>query len=140
MESERKAKQHAFVMWIAWFAFLQSAFAIQLLVGEGLPKRENAAEPMASWLWVICFLPLVISTVLRWVVIPRSAARNGQFVVMIVGLALAEASVNFQLFLVGDGYPQNQIAILIIAIFCLIQFAPSYATPGYRTSSREFCE
>lgn len=58
-------------------------------------------------------------------------AREKQLVVMIIGLALAEAPVYFQLFFIGNGYPQNQIAILMVAVVCLIQSAPSDATPGY---------
>ena len=131
MSEDNKAKQYALVMWGIWFALLQSVFAIQLLIGEGLPKWENADDPMAVWLWVICFLPIVISTGIRWLVLPKQNARKKQLVLMIIGLALAEAPVYFQLFLLGDGYPQNQIAILMVAVVCLIQFAPSYATPGY---------
>jgi hypothetical protein len=36
------------------------------------------------------------------------------------------------IFLVGADYPQYQIAILMAAVFSIIQFAPSYATPGYK--------
>lgn len=54
-----------------------------------------------------------------------------KFVAMIIGLALAEAPVFFQLFLIGPDYPQNQIAVLMVAVVAIIQFAPSYATPGY---------
>lgn len=131
MSGDQKAKQHALVMWVIWFVLLQSVFAIQLLAGKGLPKGEKAVEPMAFWLWMICFLPILVSTGIRWLVIPKQQAREKQLVGMIVGLALAEAPVYFQLFLIGDGYPQNQIVILMVAVVCLIQFAPSYATPGY---------
>jgi hypothetical protein len=51
---------------------------------------------------------------------------------MIVGLSLSEAPVFFSLFLVGPDYPQNQLAVLMVAVVSLIQFAPSYATPGYQ--------
>lgn len=124
-------KQHALVMWIIWFAFLQSVFVVQIVLGKGLPKGENAVEPMAAWLWLICFGPLVVATIIRWLVIPKIERKQRQLVAMIVGMALAEGPVYFQLFLMGSDYPQNQVAVLMVAVVCLIQFAPSYATPGY---------
>ena len=51
---------------------------------------------------------------------------------MFVGLALSEASVLLGIFLVAPDYPQNQIGLLMVGVVSLIQFAPSYATPGYK--------
>ena len=50
---------------------------------------------------------------------------------MIIGLALSEQPIFFSLFLIGADYPQNQIAVLVVSVVSLIQFAPSYGTPGY---------
>lgn len=41
---------------------------------------------------------------------------------------------DISIFLVAPDYPQYQIAILMVAVVCLIQFAPSYATLGYNPS------
>jgi hypothetical protein len=131
MSEDKSAKQHALVMWIIWFVFLQSVFVVQILVGKGLPKGENASEPMALWVWLICLIPLLVAIGIRWLVIPKIRAKQKKLVAMQIGLAAAEAPVYFQLFLMGSDYPQNQIAVLMIAVVCLIQFAPSYATPGY---------
>lgn len=127
-----KTKQHAIIMWIIWFSMLQSVFVIQWILGKGLPGGENVEQPMALWLWLICFLPLSEATWLRWVRIPKLKSPQSQLTAMIVGLALSEAAVFFSLFLIGPDYPQNQIAVLMVAVVSLIQLAPSYATPGYR--------
>ena len=123
-------KQQATVMWIIWFAFLQSAFVYHFVFGDGFPQGDNAAEPMALWLWALCLVPLAVATIVRWLVIPKLAEQSALFVAMGVGLGLAEASIFFELFLIGADYPQNQIAVLMLTVFCLIQFAPIYATPG----------
>ena len=125
-------KQQALVMWILWFAFLQSALAIHFVIGGGFPSGENAAEPMALWLWIAAAVPLIAATVVRWLVIPKCAQQQQQLAAMIIGLALSELPIFFSLFLIGDAYPQNQIAVLIAAVFSLIQFAPSYGTLGYK--------
>ena len=122
-------KQHAFVMWIIWFVFLQAAFAYHFILGDGFPWGENAAEPMAGWLWVLCVVPIVLATMVRWLVIPKLKDQKQMLIALIVGLALTEAPIFFEIFLIGSDYPQNQIAVLMIAVFSLIQFAPIYGTP-----------
>jgi len=124
-------KQHAIVMWVIWFAQLQAAFVFQVFLGDGFSKGKNTDTPMQIWLWVLCFLPLVIATGIRWMALPRLKLPVQQLVGMIVGLALAEASVLISIFLVAPEYPQYQIAVLMVAVVSIIQFAPSYATPGY---------
>jgi hypothetical protein len=123
-------KQPAIVMWIIWFVFLQMAFAYHFVLGDGFPSGGNAAEPMASWLWVLCVAPVILAMGVRWLVIPRLKQQRQMLVAMIIGLALSEAPILFELFLIGAAYPQNQIVVLMIAVFSLIQFAPTYGTPG----------
>ena len=87
-------KQQAIVAWIIWFALLQSAFIIHFVIGGGFPSGENAAEPMASWLWFLCFAPIVVATVIRWIVIPKIGEPQKLLVAMIVGLALSENPIS----------------------------------------------
>ena len=117
-------------MWIIWFAFLQSAFVYHFLLGDGFPEGDNVAEPMASWLWALCIVPIGLATLVRWVIMPKLTQQPQVLVAMVIGLGLTEASIFFELFLIGADYPQNQIAVLMLAVFGLIQFAPIYATPG----------
>ena len=119
-------------MWIIWFAMLQFAFVIHFVVGGGFPSGENAMEPMAAWLWLACLAPLIAATLIRWIVLPKIEEQKKLLVAMIVGLALSEQPIFFSLFLIGSDYPQNQIAVLFVSVVSLIQFAPSYGTPGYK--------
>ena len=132
---DRMQKQQAFVMWIIWFVFLQMAFAYHFVLEDGFPSGDNAAEPMASWLWVLCLVPIILATIVRWWVIPKLKDQKQMLSALIVGLALTEAPILFELFLIGSDYPQNQIVVLMVAVFSLIQFAPIYATPGVDVES-----
>ncbi len=132
---DRMQKQQALVMWIIWFGFLQMAFAYHFVLEDGFPSGDNAAEPMASWLWVLCLVPIILATIVRWWVIPKLKDQKQMLSALIVGLALTEASILFELFQIGSDYPQNQIAVLMVAVFSLIQFAPIYATPGVDVES-----
>ena len=127
-------KQHALVMWIIWFAQLQAAFVFQWFLGGGFAQGENAEAPMAIWLWLVCLLPILCATGIRWMYIPKIKQAPQQLVAMIVGLALSEGPLLLSIFLVAPDYPQFQIAILLLAVVSVIQFAPSYATPGYKIS------
>ncbi|MGJ8638342.1 MAG: hypothetical protein ACSHYA_03025 [Opitutaceae bacterium] len=126
------SKQQAFVFWILWFVFLQSAFVIHFFIGGGFPSGDNVAEPMVSWLWFACAVPILVATGIRWLIIPKVKEQQKMLIAMIVGLALTEQPIFFSLFLIGSDYPQNQIVVLMVAVVSLIQFAPSYATPGYK--------
>ncbi len=132
---DRMQKQQALVMWIIWFGFLQMAFAYHFVLEDGFPSGDNAAEPMASWLWVLCLVPIILATIVRWWVIPKLKDQKQMLSALIVGLALTEASILFELFQIGSDYPQNQIVVLMVAVFSLIQFAPIYATPGVDVES-----
>jgi hypothetical protein len=132
---DRMQKQQALVMWIIWFVFLQMAFAYHFVLEDGFPSGDNAAEPMASWLWVLCLVPIILATIVRWWVIPKLKDQKQMLSALIVGLALTEAPILFELFLIGSDYPQNQIVVLMVAVFSLIQFAPIYATPGVDVES-----
>jgi hypothetical protein len=132
---DRMQKQQALVMWIIWFVFLQMAFAYHFVLEDGFPSGDNAAAPMASWLWVLCLLPTILATMVRWWVIPKLKDQKQMLIALIVGLGLTDAPILFELFLIGSDYPQNQIVVLMVAVFSLIQFAPIYATPGVDVES-----
>ena len=125
-------KQQAFVFWIIWFLFLQSAFLVHFLIGDGFPNGDNIEEPMAAWIWLACVLPIVVATGIRWLFIAKLSEQSKMLVAMIIGLALTEQSIFVSLFLIGSDYPQNQLVVLMVSVVSLIQFAPSYATPGYK--------
>ena len=130
------SKGRALIMWIVWFSVLQGAFIVQWFLGKGIPEGENIETPMSVMLWALCFAPLVIATIIRWKILPKLKQAQQQLVAMLVGLALSEGPIFFSLFLIGSDYPQNQIAVLIVAVFSILQFAPSYATPGYELEDR----
>lgn len=127
-------KSQALVMWIIWFSFLQSLFVLTWFIGGGIPDGENAAEPMAWWLWLLTFGSIAAATVLRWIFIPKMERAEQYLTALVIGLSLCELPVFVSLFLMVE-YPQNQIAVLMLAVLGIIQMAPSYATPGYNGKS-----
>jgi len=125
------SKAQALVMWVIWFAILQGAFVFQWLLSKEVTDQGDLSEPMALWLWALCLIPIVFATLIRWLVIPQLFQPQQKLVAMILGLSFSEAPVFCSLFLMRPEYPNNQIVVLIVAICSIIQFAPSYGTPGY---------
>ncbi|PXA03788.1 hypothetical protein DDZ13_10910 [Coraliomargarita sinensis] len=125
--TDLKKEQPVPVVWIIWFAILQGALVIQWVIGEGIPEGENAAESMDAWLWLIVFIPIILAIAIRWLIIPKLDKLEAKMTAMIAGLALAEAPIMLSLFLMLPDYPQNQIAVLMVGVVAIFQFAPFYA-------------
>ncbi|WP_269526892.1 hypothetical protein [Coraliomargarita parva] len=127
-----REKQRALVAWIIWFAILQAAFIYPFLLGGGFPKGDNSPEAVHPALWALCIGPVLLATALRWLILPRvQTDSQQQLSMMIVGLALSEGPILFSIFLLPE-HPQYRIAVWMLAIVSVIQFAPSYATPGFK--------
>lgn len=90
-------KRPAIVMWVIWFMVLQGAFAVHFVIGGGFPSGANVDVAMPVWLWGLCFAPILVATVVRWIVIPRMKQQQ-QLVAMVAGLALSELPIFFRCF------------------------------------------
>ena len=45
---------------------------------------------------------------------------------MIMGIALAESALFYEIFLIGPEYPETQLSIFILSLLGVGQFAPIY--------------
>jgi len=129
-------RQQAIIAWIIWFAMLQTAFIYPFFLGDGFPSGENAEEAINAIYWVMCFGPILLAAAIRWIAIPKLREPTQLLVAMIAGLALSESPIPFAIFLMAD-YPQHQIAVLMVSVVSLLQFAPTYSTPGIKAKSSE---
>jgi hypothetical protein len=82
----------AIIWWLAWLAITVGLIMMHFLV----PAAKTSADQGFRWLPAI---PIVIAVILRWVVLPRLSGMAA-FSVFILGLALAESSAAFGMFLV----------------------------------------
>lgn len=78
------------VWWVIWFAVLNSLMLISFLLG----RKSGAPVPAGSPSAVVEFaglVPLAVSVILRWAVVPRLGRAQAVLAVFILGLSLAEA-------------------------------------------------
>jgi hypothetical protein len=107
--------------WLVWGGLLTGLVLIYLGLGH-LPVRPPAAgaHPLAG---LIGFLPLFISIVIRWLVLPRFSSLARAFPLFIAGLALAEACGLLGIFLGGVYRDQ----LFLLGVLGIVQYLPFFA-------------
>jgi len=108
------------VWWILWAAVLGGLVIIYLFLGRGpLPplKKQDLLVNLVG------FVPLFLSIVIRWLVLPRFDDLTRAFPMFIAGLALAEGCGILGIFLGGP----YRDALFVLALLGLLQFAPFFA-------------
>ena len=113
------------VGWILWFAILNGLVIMQFLIAGGLPSGVNESAPPAFQQYVP-MVPAFLALVVRFLVIPRVATAQGKLPVMLIGLALAEATGILGIFLVDKAYGSTQLTCLVVSVLAILALAPIY--------------
>ena len=116
---EQRARAQLMVWWTIWFGLISGLCVIYFILGRGQPLA-TAPNPPAN---LIGLVPLFLSIVIRWLVLPRYTDRQRAFVMFIVGLALAEGCGLLGIFL-GGLYRDD---LFLLGVLGLAQFVPFFA-------------
>jgi F0F1-type ATP synthase membrane subunit c/vacuolar-type H+-ATPase subunit K len=109
------------VWWLVWGGLLTGLVLIYAGLGRGPVRLPPAgAHPLTG---LIGFLPLFISIVIRWLVLPRSSSLSRAFPLFITGLALAEACGLLGIFL-GGAYREQ---LFLLGVLGIVQYLPFFA-------------
>ncbi len=118
--SSPSSKQMLLVWWIAWAAILSGLVVIYLVLGRG-PVKPAADKDVLKHL--VGLVPLFVSIVIRWLVLPRFDSLQRAFPIYIVGLALAEACGILGIFL-GGPFRDD---LFVLGVLGVTQFVPIFA-------------
>lgn len=118
---DQKIKARLLIWWIIWAATLTGLVLIYLLLVQGKPLPPASAENSLRCL--IGFVPLFVSIVIRWLVLPRLTEPARAFVLFIAGVALAEACGLLGIFL-GGPYRDS---LFVLGVLGVTQYVPFYA-------------
>jgi hypothetical protein len=116
-----RIKQRLMIWWILWGATLTGLIVIYLALGRAKPLPPPSAENQLQGL--VGVVPLFISIILRWLVLPRSQDPNRAFVLFVIGVALAEACGILGIFL-GGPYRDS---LFVLGVLGIGQYVPFYA-------------
>ncbi|MCH6259117.1 hypothetical protein MLD52_21350 [Puniceicoccaceae bacterium K14] len=121
-----KSKPQPLIFWGLWFAILQGMIVLQFILVGGLPSGENAPNPPMLF-YIVAILSITLSFINRFILMPKARSKQRLFVHMVIGVALIDLAHVFQLFLIGNDYPQMQFDILCLVAVAIISYTPLYA-------------
>ncbi|HEX2861197.1 MAG TPA: hypothetical protein VHN79_06140 [Lacunisphaera sp.] len=119
------------IWWVLWGAILSGLVVIYLLFGRGPVKAAPDEDVLLN---LIGLIPLFISIVIRWLVLPRYDDLQKAFPVFIVGLALGESCGILGIFL-GGAYRDD---LFVLGVLGVMQFMPVFAKQLTRPKGQEF--
>ncbi len=141
MPSFSSAQRQRLVWWALWAAFQIGIVIIYIFVGmpksqspvdvPGLAKHgkvtfsNDLVDPPAKKepvLWQLALIPVLISVVLRWTVLPTIEEPTKALSVMVIGIALAEATCFQGIFI----FPSHQFPLFFASAAGIFQFIPIY--------------
>ncbi len=123
-------RQRLLVWWIVWASLLVGVCVIYFALGRG-PMRPASANPFKD---LIGLVPLFVSIVIRWLVLPRYTDGQKAFVMFLLGCALAEACSIIGIFL-GGPYRDD---LFLLGALGIGQFVPLYARRLYEPKPQGF--
>ena len=113
------------IWWIVWGSILAGLCLIYAIFGRG--KLQPASPQLEKNLTgLVGFVPLFISIVIRWLVLPRCNDLTRAFPLFIIGLASAEGCGLLGLFM-GGPYRDD---LFVLGVLGIVQFVPFFAK-GY---------
>ncbi len=115
-----RRKAQLLVWWIIWASILSGLIIIYLLLGRGPVKPAETSDLLVNLSGVI---PLFISIVIRWLVLPRYDSLQKAFPIFIAGLALADGCGILGIFL-GGPFRDD---LFVLGVLGVAQFVPLFA-------------
>lgn len=109
--------------WAIWLAMLGGLFISYIMLG-GIQRGEALSSQMFLALAVI---QIVVSTLVRWAVLPRTQDLVQAFPLFVIGMALSEGACFFGIFLVPAWKPE----LFFASVLGIGQFVPLFASRFY---------
>ena len=117
------------VWWVLWFAMTNGLILQRVFLGRGL---HDAGD-----LGFIAVIPLVMSAVIRFVVLPRMKTKQKALPLFLAGLATAEACGLIGVLLGGEHRDPLFGAGLVMMLLYIPLFARNYDTGGNSSPFRQ---
>ncbi|MBI2496781.1 MAG: hypothetical protein HYV75_02235 [Opitutae bacterium] len=128
----QRIKTQLMIWWLIWGSVLAGLVVIYHFLGRGpLPTAAPGANPLVGLAGLV---PLFVSIIIRWLVLPRSTAPGPAFVMFIIGLSLAEGCGILGIFL-GGPYRED---LFVLGVLGVAQFVPLNARKYYEPKPQGF--
>ena len=115
-----------FIWWTIWTALFVTLFIYQHFLGAGFIFGPDPAGPLPAFPVVSCVILFLVSSIARWLILPRVKHLFFRFHVFIVGLAMAECIVLFEIFLVDPEFAATRMTLFLLGVVAVAQFIPLF--------------
>ncbi len=116
----QRAKAQVMIWWILWASILLGLTIVYVALGR---RPLPVLPPEKALTGLVGLVPLFVSIVIRWLVLPRFRELRTALPMFIVGLALAEACGLLGIFL-GGPYRED---LFLLGLLGIAQFVPFFA-------------
>ncbi len=114
----RAKRGQPIIFWIVWFALLQGVILLTFF----LRAHKPAVSPGEVTI-LILVAPMILGTLVRWLVLPRFTTQRKALPIFILGLALCEGTAILGLFLGG----KNSDGAVALGLLGIAQYVPLFA-------------
>ena len=114
------------ICFIIWSAILTSAFVYPPFLDGGYPFPSGDQALQFNWVVYLSLFMIGAATLIRWLIIPKIGLSPAVFPLLIIGLALSESTIFFEIFLLGPDQANEKALIYWLAIASMLQFFPSF--------------
>jgi len=118
---DARLRAQLMVWWTIWGSILAGLVLVYAVLGRS-PLPADAA-PRQSLTGMIGIVPLFLSIILRWLVLPRRREPRSAFILFVTGVALAEACGILGIFL-GGPYRDE---LFVLGVLGIAQYVPLFA-------------
>lgn len=108
------------VWWCVWASLLAGVIALYLVNDHPAPVASSL--PADSPLWLAALAPFVLSTLVRWVVLPRAPSARVACILFMFGIALAEATCVLGI----KVFPANKLELFVPGVLGIVQYVPVF--------------
>jgi hypothetical protein len=120
MTSDPQVRTKLMIWWIIWGTILAGLVVLYFVFGRRPLPPADGRDLLVNLAGVV---PLFVSIIVRWLVLPRFGNLNQAFTMFIVGVALAEACGIIGLFLGGP----YRDALWVLGVLGVTQYVPFFA-------------
>lgn len=121
----QRIKAKLAIWWIVWGSVLAGLLVVYFALTRNKPLPPPASAELLTNL--MGFVPVFLSVIIRWLVIPRYNNPARAFVMFIMGVALAEACGLLGIF-IGGGYRDS---LFLLGVLGIVQYVPIFAKRLY---------
>lgn len=114
-------KQQLLIWWILWGAFQAGLFLIYFTLSSTSLQASAASGTTVAWL--AAAIPVLLSVIIRWLILPRAWTAQGALSIFVVGIAMAEATCFLGIFL----FPAHKLELFVLSALGIFQYLPYFA-------------